>query len=220
MVLCSAASAHAQVSAALSLDSEYRLRGLTLSNRQAALSLSGAAELPNGVYAGGALIAADTPGDQVRLLGHLEQLGYAFRDGRGVSWDIGLSNTNVEIQAARPVRLKYSEIHLGVSRDNLSARIFVSPNYQGNVTTAYLDLDATRKLADDWRASAHLGVLKRLSAATARVSLQERYDLRLGLIREFSNAELRLDWFATHSSPRPRSTVRRRGLVAGASLFF
>ncbi len=220
LAICHTAPARAQIAGALSLDSDYRLRGISLSGLRPALSLAATVEHPGGVYAGGSVVAIRAPGGKVRILGHMAQLGYAIRDAGGTSWDIGVSNTDVEVQGVQRFDLQYSDIHVGVSRDNLSARIYVSPNYQGSVKTAYLDLSATLNPAENWRISTHVGILKRLGSSTPRVSLRERYDVRVGLARDIGNLELRLEGVVYRSSPRPRAGVQQVGLIVGGSLGF
>jgi hypothetical protein len=220
LTICPAVPANAQIAGALSLDSEYRLRGVSLSDQRAAASFSASFEHPGGAYAGGTTIISRVPDGGVRMLGYVAQLGYAFRDVRGTSWDFGVSNTDVEVQGSRRFNLKYSDIHVGVSRDNLSGRIYVSPNYQGSVKTAYLDLNAALVPAESWRISTHLGILKLLGSSTPRVSLRERVDVRVGLAHEIGNVELRLEGVASRSNPKPRVRRSREAIVAGVSLYF
>lgn len=79
--------AMAQLSGSLTLASDVRLRGFSLTERRPAISLSGAYDDRSGLYAGGALIAHDREGRSARLLGHTEYLGYAVRAESGLSWD-------------------------------------------------------------------------------------------------------------------------------------
>jgi hypothetical protein len=220
VTMCASVPAQAEIAGVLALDSDFRLRGISVSGQRSAASLGASIEHHDGAYANGSAIASRATGGGVQILGYMAQLGYAFRDDRGTSWDFGVSNTDVEVQGDRRFNLKYSDVHVGVSRDNLSARIYVSPNYQGSVKTAYLDLNATLNPAQAWRLSTHLGVLKRLGSSTPRVPLRERYDARIGLAHDIGNVELRLEGVASRSNPKPRARRRQEAIVAGISVFF
>ena len=70
-------------------------RGITLSDAKPALSLAVVYDDAGGAYAGGAVTAAQTAEAGVRLLSHVEYVGYARRLKNGSSWDVGIINTRV-----------------------------------------------------------------------------------------------------------------------------
>lgn len=160
------APAQAQLSGSLTVASDVRLRGFSLTERRPAISLSGAYDDRSGLYAGGSLIAHDPEGRSARLLGHTEYLGYAVRAESGLSWDVGVANVDLTLYRDQKYPLRYGQLYLGVARDSLSARLSLSPNFpRKGVSTAYLDLNGVVRPAEDWRIAGHLGVMRRLGGA-------------------------------------------------------
>ncbi len=210
------APALAQVSASLSLQSDYRLRGVSLTDRNPALSLSASGDLSNGVYLGGSLIGQQTS-EGLRDLGHMEYLGYAVRTADGAAWDVGVNNQDLTLYGGRPFRLKYSEVYVGVSKSDFSARLHYSPNWPGT-QTLYLDLNGAWRPAPDWRVAGHVGVFKPLQPPAG--APPARYDARLDLIREFRRGEFSLGWSAATPALRPQTRRSHGGLVVGATAFF
>ncbi len=213
--------AQAQLSGSLALTSDYRLRGVSLTERRPALSLGAAYDHPSGAYAGGSVIVADTGGGDVKRLGDIEYIGIAKHHADGLSWDVGASNTNVKIQVNQRYPVRYNEVYAGVARNDLSLRVSYSPNYlHSGVDTLYADLSGVYRPAENWRLVAHVGLLKRLDGPTAEVPVRHRYDLMLAAVRGFDHGELRLAWIAAYATPHPHPSPGRGGIVVGASVFF
>ena len=214
------APAQAQLSGSLTVASDVRLRGFSLTERRPAISLSGAYDDRSGLYAGGSLIAHDPEGRSARLLGHTEYLGYAVRAESGLSWDVGVANVDLTLYRDQKYPLRYGQLYLGVARDSLSARLSLSPNFpRKGVSTAYLDLNGVVRPAEDWRIAGHLGVMRRLGGAPGD-GRRDRYDLRLGVTRSFNNVEIQAAWTGMAHRPRPHSDRTRAGFQVGASYFF
>lgn len=214
--LALASPALAQVSASLSLQSDYRLRGVSLTDRRPALSLSVSGDLPNGAYLGGSLIGQQTS-EGLRDLGHMEYLGYAVRTAGGVSWDLGVNNQDLTLYGGRAFHLKYSEVYVGVSKADFSARLHYSPNWPGT-ETLYLDLNGAWRPRSDWRVAGHVGVFKPLQPPPG--AARAPYDARLDLIREFKRSELSLGWSVATPAVRPQTRRSHGGFVVGATAFF
>ena len=213
------APAAAQVSASATLDSDQRLRGFSLSDGRPALNLDLAYDHPSGVYLSGSVTAGPTAHDGVERLGASESLGYAAPLGPGRSWDIGVNNRSIEVYADRRRKLHYAEVYAGLSGTMLSGRLSYSPNYfTHGARTLYAELDGAWRPADDWRMLGHVGVFTPLGGVPG--SRRERYDLRVGVARQFRHCELHLAWTATLPQPKPGSVRNRPALVAGATVFF
>src|SRR5258708_34133383 len=75
----------AQVGASVSLASDFRYRGSSLSDGKPALSASLTSDHPGGVYLGVTGIGAETARDGVQALGYQAYAGYAHRMAAGGS---------------------------------------------------------------------------------------------------------------------------------------
>ncbi len=221
--LCHAGPVRAQIGASLSLDSDYRFRGVSLSQGQPTLSLDIAYDHPSGAYAGASAIAVRTTHSGAQLLGYTGYAGYAVRTPFGLAWDMGVSNTTVTEYVRHRYSYNYSELYVGVVTDNISAHVYYSPSYHGeDMGAVYADLDGAFKPVKHWRVFGHVGALSSLGGHGEQAGRRERYDLRAGVATEFEHGELRLAWtLASPQSPYPAERIRDRGaVVLGATYFF
>lgn len=221
--LCFAGSAKAQVGASASLDSDYRFRGLTLSDGRPTVSVNLSYDHGSGVYIGGSAIAVETRHTGVEVLGYTDYLGYARRLGSGPTADVGVTNAKVTEYRAGRYTADYTEFYAGLIFNNISSHIYYSPSYFGSkMSTVYVDLNGAVTPARDWRLFGHAGVLTPLSGQTGDGARRERYDLRVGVARAFGSCELHLAW--TISAPAvlyPAERVKTRdAIVLGAAYFF
>ena len=209
MALVVAGVANAQVSTSLTLQSDYRVRGVSLTDKRPVLSGALGYDSPSGFYAGGSLIAQDTADQGAQLLGHIEYFGFAFDRGSQLAWEVGIDNQNFKLGGPNSFRLKYTEVYVGVTRKDFSARIYYSPNYiNSDWSAVYLSLDGALRPADNWRVSGHVGVFKRLNDTG---DLRARADLQLGLTREFTGGEIQVSGIVAApgghvTDGRPRAT--------------
>jgi len=181
--LLSCTSAWAQVSGSVTLVSDYRFRGVSLSNGQPAAQLGLAWERGDGWYAG--VFASGT-----RLYGRpgtqwLSYLGYARRLRGGLSWEAGAEYAAF----SRYPRDNYPEIYLGLASDRLSARVYYASRYfSGNAAAFYTELNGTHPLDDRVRLQGHIGWLQRsgrradaeCGAERRRVDARAGVGVRLG----------------------------------------
>ena len=213
---CLAAPAHAQFSGALGIQSDYRFRGISLTSRQPVATLDLAYDHPSGFYAGGSAIVMNEDGP--RALGFIEYAGFATpRIGR-VSLDFGVDNQNLSEYADKRYPLNYSEVYAGIAGSHLSAHVYYSPNYfRRGVQTLYADVEASMKPADNWRLFGHLGTTAPIGRIAGR---HQRYDLRVGVARQFGPLELQ--GAVTGASPAPPAPAppERAAVVVGASWYF
>lgn len=208
-----------QLGGAFSLDTDYRLRGVSLTDNRPAVALSLAYDHNSGAYAGAAVVAFDSPDGGGRLLGHMEYVGYAAQGPGGYAWDVGANNQDFVPYGPQRLHLRYSEAYVGVSKGDLSARVYYSPNYLPSWgTTAYLDLNGVLRPADNWRLSGHAGAL--VPAGGGAGPVRTRYDLRLGVARDFRAGEIRANFTTAWPTPGTLSSRAGPALVVGASVFF
>jgi uncharacterized protein (TIGR02001 family) len=214
--------ARAQVAASVSLDSDDRLRGVSLSDGRPVATLALAYDAPDGAYGGVSGAATQTSHDGPQPLSYVVYLGYAGSLGPGASWDVGVTNSGVAAYADRTYVSHYTEIYAGFTRGELSGHIYYSPRYLFGAQTIYLELDGIHRLGDHWRLAGHVGLLTPLSRSGDASMDAERVDLRAGIVREFKHCELRLA--LTSTAPAPVYPIgdrqARTAVVAGLGYFF
>lgn len=210
--------AHAQLSGTVSVQSDYRYRGISLSSGLPTATLDLAYDHPSGFYAGASAIGG-APGGRARSLGFIEYVGYATpRLGR-VSLDVGADNQDLAYYyAGRRIPLRYAEAYVGVVGDGLSAHVHYSPNYlRQGYGSLYAEVDGSLKPADNWRLFAHFGATLPVGDVGGR---RERYDARAGVARQFGAFEVQASVTATTPDPPGITPRHRTALIVGASWFF
>jgi uncharacterized protein (TIGR02001 family) len=221
IALCPAHPAKAQLSGSAALASDDRLFGVSLTDGRPVLRVSAAYDHRSGFYAGASVAAHDPAGEPARILGHTEYVGFARRTPSGLSWDAGLNNVDLTLYLDRKYRIEYNQLYVGVAKDGLDAHLYVSPNYPDrSAGTAYLDLNGAMRPAENWRLSGHAGALVGLGGAELQDDRRTRYDVRLGVTREWTSYEVSLAWMAVFPRPKPKTSWTRPGLVLSAAYFF
>jgi uncharacterized protein (TIGR02001 family) len=217
-VLGLAQPAQAQISAAVGLQSDYRYRGISLSNGLPAATFDLSYDHKSGFYAGGSTVAMVHDG-QLRSLGFIEYLGFATPRRGGVSWDLGVNNQDLAYYYGdRRIPLRYSDVYVGVVGDGLSAHLHYSPNYlRPGYDALYADVDGTVKPAENWRLFAHLGTTVPVGDTIGR---HQRWDARAGVARQLGAFQLQASVTATTPDPPGLTPHHRTALVVGASWFF
>jgi uncharacterized protein (TIGR02001 family) len=209
------AAARAQLSGVIGAASDYRLRGISLTDGRGVLTAGANYDHPSGAYAGASVIGHDPAGRGPRVLGYQAYAGIAgqFRDGPG--WDIGISRVDVRPYFDREYTVDYTQAYVGLSQGGVSGRVSLAPDYPRGGSTAYGELNAVMRPAARWRLTGHAGALTRLGGEG-----RTRYDVALGVVRELGRAEASLSWVAVTPRPDPHMSWTRPGLVAGLSVFF
>jgi uncharacterized protein (TIGR02001 family) len=221
VALCLAFPARAQVSGSLALTSDYRLFGVSLTDRRPALRLGVVYDHPSGFYVGGSLVGHDPEHGGARMLGHTEYAGFAGRRPDGLSWDVGVNNVDLSFYRDRRYPIEYNQIYVGIAKDALDAHVYFSPNYpERGGSTVYVDLNGALRPADNWRLTGHAGALVALADTRLQDDRRARYDVTVGVAREWTNAEISLGWTVVFPRPDPKASWTRSGIVAGLTYFF
>jgi uncharacterized protein (TIGR02001 family) len=221
VLLSLASPAHAQLAGGLTLQSDYRQRGVSLSDLRPALSLTVGDDFANGVYMGASTVAQDAVQGGPRLLGHMEYVGYAARRGDGLGWDVGLDNQDFSVHGQGRIRSRYTEAYFGMSNGDLGARLYLSPNYlRSGLSVAYLDLNGAYRPSTNWRLAAHLGVFEPLAGTAGTTVRETRYDVRLDAVRRIGGVEFDLGWTTAFPAALPETRRSRPAVVLGATAFF
>ena len=209
-----AGSACGQVSGSVSVESDQRFRGVSLSDGKPDLRLSLAVDAPNGWYGGASAtgVELERGSRQIELLGYA---GHVWRIGAGLHWELGATAAHFTGGA----HYDYQEVFAGLLAERWSARVYYSPDYySAGVPTAYAELNGGVPLQANVRAFGHVGALSRLRGSAQRT----RVDVRAGLALARDAWELQLAW---HGIGRDGSYAtayerQRTGWVLSASYSF
>jgi len=215
---CATQTGLAQLSGDVTVVSDYRYRGVSLSQGNPEPQVNLGYDHPDGWYAG-ALVSG------VRLEGiSTEQLvayaGYTAALRENVSWEGGVSGTRFR-QASD---YSYNEVYLGLTSDNCSARIYYSPSYfYQYARTIYGEVNVAFPLHDKVQLLAHIGVLHQLDGTALNTAIPSRFDYRLGINARIAewNVQLALTGLQKKSSNYPQyEDLHARTLLLSASYPF
>jgi uncharacterized protein (TIGR02001 family) len=187
-----AGPAAAQLAVEAAIQTDYRLRGYSVSGGRPVASVALGYDDPSGLYVSGVASGMIRDGDP-ELLGLEGVIGYAARLTPTLSAEGGLSRVQYFSGYGTPRNYDYTEVHLGLALPNVAARIRYSPDYFRNDTpTLYAEIDAGIEPMPDWFLSAHVGALTYLETAPFNLP-QRRYDWRLGASRQLGRYGVHLE---------------------------
>jgi uncharacterized protein (TIGR02001 family) len=198
LIALAASGASAQLSATASVLSDYRYRGISLSQERPAAQFGLAWDDPSGVYAGlfaSSVQFALSPGRELQIASYA---GYARRFASGWSAEVGAEYSTF----TGPGSYDYAEAYVGVAGEQLSARLYFAPRYFGRDSGAfYAEINGTQALSDRLRLVAHAGMLVNrgnymLYGPTDRRLL----DGRLGVAVDIEAFTLQASWVGVDSS--------------------
>ncbi|HKX42950.1 MAG TPA: TorF family putative porin, partial [Burkholderiaceae bacterium] len=219
------APAHAQLGATVGIDSDYRFRGVSLSDSKPTLRLTVNHDVDAGAWAGTYLGASLTRAD-VRDDTYVQTTAYAGyvtrpRDGRSVEAGLSVSHFNGDASS-----YDYGELYAGVLASRWSLRVSYSPDYFGQrVQTLYADASAHHVLDERTRLFAHVGALVPIAGAgrhSGPDANRSRADLRVGVGWTLQALDLQIAWTAaSRGGPYPAVYAGRRSAwVASAAYSF
>lgn len=194
--LVGASAAHAQLSGSATLVSDYRFRGVSLSNGEPAAQAGAVFDAANGVYTG--LFVSS-----VRIAPHLAtgleavgDLGYAVRGARGITWDFGAAYTHI----TRPDHWDYADYYVGAAGTEWRGQLSYAPRYFGRPYSAvYAELDLTPDSQRQLAPVLHVGWLN--SEPSEGSGARSRWDGRLGVAYSSGRFTLQLHWvMASHEA--------------------
>jgi uncharacterized protein (TIGR02001 family) len=207
----------------LAVQSDYRVRGDTISGNRPAAILDVSYDDPSGLYLGGSAIGSLDHGNDPALLGAIGNVGYATRIGPRISIDAGYTRTQyAHYVGAAHGYAHYDEVYAGISAHGLSAHVHVSPDYlRRGVSTIYGELDGALRPVGAWRLTGHVGLLGYLSQPRVP-SQRTRYDWRIGIARPAGRFDLQVA--LTGGGPDGgccrRHSYGRTALIGGVSASF
>jgi hypothetical protein len=164
LALC-ACDALAQVSGSVGIVSDYRYRGYSLSGGDPAVQASVAWDRDSGAYAG---LFASGAADGVALIPYA---GFARRDRQGRSWDAGVRFSHYTAYDDSD----FVEVHGGVAWRRVALRLHYAPDYFGQVSNGYFEVDGSVPLGDRVQWLLHAGYSRSGEMATRHVALPTPY---------------------------------------------
>ncbi|HEY5782248.1 MAG TPA: TorF family putative porin [Lysobacter sp.] len=193
-LLC-AGTACAQVSARVAVVSDYRYRGVSLSDDRPAVQASIGYDDADGWYAGIFASSVRIGPDYDAQAQLLPYAGYARRLRSGLSWDAGVQYAVFTGNAD----YDYPEFHIGLTSTHLSARLYYAPDYFGvSAPVLYGEIDAAYPVSSKVRLLGHAGWLHRGSAGYLDEYVERhRFDARIGIGVASSGFDLQLVWVFT-----------------------
>jgi len=135
VVLACPAVSHAQVAANFALSSNAVFRGETISADDPAATGSVSFDHASGLF-GGASITVAAGGRNPRVAATSQYAGFALRSGT-TSLEGGAIHRRYGVIADEAYSRDYFEGFVGISRRNLKARIYISPDYLIDARTTY-----------------------------------------------------------------------------------
>ena len=192
--------AAAQVGAAVSIFSDARFRGYSLSAGRPVAIADLSYDDPSGLYgafSGSAVLGGD---DAIEPLGLQLNGGYARRVTPGLTLDLGVIHSEYSRYSSAEFPNSYTEIYAGMTHRFLTARAAFSPHYFADgAKTLYGEVDANVSAGRKLHLTGHLGLLVPLSSGEAIEDFRTQYDWRLGARREFGRTSLHV--IATGGGP-------------------
>jgi len=175
-----ATPASAEVGATLTLASQDRFRGYSVSDGYPAATFSLSYDDAAGPYVEGSVMLAGNPSEGLERTRFEGNAGYALRLKDGPTLDAGVVHaeyTGYRIYGRQAV---FTEFYAGLITHHVQAHVHYSPNYfQHGVATFYTDVDGTTPVAPMLRLSAHYGMLFQLDGHHEDAGTHTR-DWRIG----------------------------------------
>lgn len=191
-----APSCMAQASFSASLSSDYRYRGITLSDNRPSGQLGVNYDSAFGAYAGLSVARARLRYTETSALA-IAYAGWARRFGDALSWDAGIS----AYRYRDAEKYDYREFYVGLNGERSGVRLSLAPQYFGvSGRTAYLELNSSRALSERVDLVAHAGYLHAIGSERWRYPVAPRFDARIGIAAGFDAWTLQLAWSTTRKN--------------------
>lgn len=185
----------AEVGATVSIFSDDRFRGYSLSDSRPVAILDFAYDAPSGLYGDASATGVLEQGGKPEPLSIQLTGGYAKRLKSGTTLDFGATHSRYVHYSSGEGGTSYTELYAGVSRGAISSRIFLSPHYFApGLWTAYGELNGRVSPARDWGLDAHAGLLVPLRTPGGAEHYRAGFDWSIGATRELGRLSLRAAW--------------------------
>ena len=179
------AMASAQIVATVTVQNDDRFRGRSTSNGEPVAIGSISIDDDSGFYAGGE-VALTTNGPSFGILRGSAYAGIAKHVAPDVSVNGGVVLIAYSDRYSGANAQEFIEVFAGASWKNLALNTYYSPNYldQG-LATLYVEASASQRIADGLTVNGRAGLLSRLSGEGSLGGRDQRFDISLGVTKEF-----------------------------------
>jgi uncharacterized protein (TIGR02001 family) len=186
--VCWAGPAAAEVGATLSLFSDARFRGYSLSEGHPVGNLDLSYDGSNGLYAAVSASALASSHEGIKPLGLQLNAGYAKRLS-DITLDVGAVHSAYSHYSSAGSANSYTEVYAGLTYKVFSSRIAFSPHYFAHgAKTLYGEINANVSPVPKVYVTGHAGLLVPLSYRDNNA----QYDWRIGISREIGRASIHL----------------------------
>jgi uncharacterized protein (TIGR02001 family) len=201
----------AQVSGAVSLWSDQRYRGVSLSNGRPQLQLGLNYDAPGGYYLSGLLAATPTGEANTVAVLNAGRL-WPISSDKGYALELGGNYTHHGAYSGAA----YGEAYVGLIANRMNARLYYAPRYLGRSNrSVYAELEGNLPLGHDnrWSLTQHIGWLH----GGAGRSGGDRTDVKLGVNLHLSEGDLSLSclyyWPSRPPIPQESTAAQRRSTI-------
>lgn len=176
--------ARAEIGASLTIASQDRFRGYSVSDGYPAATLSLSYDDARGPYVEASIMAAGTSEDGVKRYRFEENAGYALRIASGPTIDAGIVHADYSGYRIYGRRAVYTEYYAGLVMGRVSAHLHYAPDYyQHGVAALYGDVDGSLALTPRLRAIGHVGLLRQIDGPREPAG-RRMHDWSLGAVRD------------------------------------
>ena len=192
--------AAAQVGAVVSIFSDARFRGISISDGRPVGTLDLSYDAGNGIYAAISASGVATRNEGLRSLGISMNGGFATRLKSGLTADLGVVHSRYSHYSALTPGRNYTEVYAGLAGRNIGGRISVSPNYLGAARwIVHGELNGHVDLTEQLLLEGEIGLLSPLGRSAYETHSRPQLDGRLGLAQRVSR-------FTLHAAITSRSS--------------
>ena len=182
--------ARAQVGALVSIYSDDRFRGVSVSDGRPVGILDVSYDARNGLYAALSGRVAATRADGLQPSGFTVNGGYATRVSSRLTADVGVVHSRFSHYSGLSGRRYYTEAYAGLAGKLIGARIAISPDYLGTARwTAYGEVDAHVDLSRHTLVDFQVGVLTPIGGKYGSDN-RPQLDARVGLAQRLGPVTL------------------------------
>jgi len=218
LAVATTAPAAAQVGAAVSVFSDARFRGYSLSSRHPVASLDLSFDRSEGAYAAASASIVASTADGLQPLGLQLNGGYARKLSPELTLDVGITHSNYARYSSRGRANSYTEAYVGLRHKFLTSRVYLSPHYfHAGTWTVYGELDGDVSPARKLHLIGHVGALTPLRRGGNTTPTS--FDWRIGVSRELGPVSLQLAWTGVRSAhyQAPNGARDQSRLIFGLS---
>jgi uncharacterized protein (TIGR02001 family) len=206
LLACSAlalhTAAHAEIGGMVTLASQERFRGYSVSGGYPAATLSLSYDDVSGPYVEGSVMVAGNVSHGDARTRIEANAGYAFRLKQGPTLDAGIVHAEYSGYRIHGDQAVFTEVYAGMITGLVSAHLHYSPTYfERGVSTLYGDLDTAMSLSSRTRLTAHYGLLLQLGGRHEQADTLVQ-DWRIGASADIRKLSFEL---AVASGSRKRS---------------